>query len=144
MNGADWFIVGLIVVSSIIGVFRGFMREAISLVTWVLGLWMAWTFSGVVEPHLGGMLAQPLTGGEYVVNATSAAQNAALLEVLNSSRHTLNIGGGGGSTRLDASDIARLASALATAVRPAVREGAREGFQSQLTGAMLSIRAGEW
>ena len=92
----------------------------------------------------GGMLAQPLTGGEYVVNATSAAQNAALLEVLNSSRHTLNIGGGGGSTRLDASDIARLASALATAVRPAVREGAREGFQSQLTGAMLSIRAGEW
>jgi len=59
MNGADWFILGLIVVSSIIGILRGFMREAISLVTWVLGLWLAWQFSGVVEPHLGGVLGQP-------------------------------------------------------------------------------------
>lgn len=59
MNGADWFILGLIVVSSVIGILRGFMREAISLVTWIVGLWLAWTFSDVVEPHLGGMLGQP-------------------------------------------------------------------------------------
>lgn len=59
MNGADWFLLGLIVLSSAIGVMRGFIREAISLVTWLLGLWLAWTFADVVEPHLGGLLGQP-------------------------------------------------------------------------------------
>jgi membrane protein required for colicin V production len=59
MNSADWFIVGLILVSSVIGILRGFMREAVSLATWMLGLWLAWTFSGAIEPHLGGMLGQP-------------------------------------------------------------------------------------
>jgi membrane protein required for colicin V production len=57
MNGADWFIVLLIILSSAIGAMRGLMREAIALVTWLLGLWLAWTFSGVIEPHLGGLLA---------------------------------------------------------------------------------------
>lgn len=58
MNGADWFIVILVILSCVIGAVRGLMREAISLVTWLLGLYLAWTFSDVVEPHLGGLLAQ--------------------------------------------------------------------------------------
>lgn len=58
MNGADWFIVALVVLSCVIGALRGLMREAIALVTWLLGLWFAWTFADVVEPHLGGVLAQ--------------------------------------------------------------------------------------
>ena len=58
MNGADWFIVLLILLSSVIGAMRGLIREGIALVTWLLGLYLAWTFSDVVEPHLGGLLAQ--------------------------------------------------------------------------------------
>lgn len=58
MNGADWFIVLIILLSSVIGAMRGLLREAIALVTWLLGLYLAWTFSDVIEPHLGGLLAQ--------------------------------------------------------------------------------------
>lgn len=59
MNGADWIILGVILLSSGIGIIRGLMREAIALVTWLLGLWLAWTFSDVVEPYLGGLLSAP-------------------------------------------------------------------------------------
>ena len=37
----------------------------------------------------GGFLTQPLSGGEYVVNAASAAANAGLLQAINASRGTL-------------------------------------------------------
>lgn len=37
----------------------------------------------------GGYLSQPLSGGEYVVNAQSAAANAALLQTINATRGTL-------------------------------------------------------
>ena len=57
MNGADWIIIIVIAISCVIGAWRGFMREAISVAAWVLGVWLAWSFSGVLEPHLGGLLA---------------------------------------------------------------------------------------
>lgn len=60
MNGIDWFIVIVIVLSSLLGLIRGFVREAIALATWLLGLWLAWSFAPLIEPHLGGVLAQPV------------------------------------------------------------------------------------
>jgi membrane protein required for colicin V production len=59
MNGADWIIILVVLISCAIGIWRGFMREAISVATWVIGLWLAWTFSAVVEPMLGGLLSGP-------------------------------------------------------------------------------------
>jgi membrane protein required for colicin V production len=59
MNGADWLIFATVVISCAIGAVRGFMREAVALVTWLLGLWLAWTFADEISPHLGGLLAQP-------------------------------------------------------------------------------------
>jgi membrane protein required for colicin V production len=59
MNFIDWFIIAVIALSSLLGLIRGLLRESIALVAWLLGLWLAWTFSYVVEPHLGGMLAEP-------------------------------------------------------------------------------------
>ena len=59
MNGADWIIIAIVVISCLIGVWRGFMREAISLATWIIGLWLAWTFSSSIEPMLGGLLSGP-------------------------------------------------------------------------------------
>ncbi len=59
MTAADAFIVLVLVGSTIIGLLRGFVREAVSLVFWVLAVWTAWKFGPVIEPHLGGLLADP-------------------------------------------------------------------------------------
>jgi membrane protein required for colicin V production len=39
--------------------FRGFIREAIALASWLVGLWLAWHFAYIVNPWLGGALAEP-------------------------------------------------------------------------------------
>lgn len=59
MNGADYLILGVLVISLLLGFFRGFLREAISLIAWLGGLWLAWRFAYLVEPHLGGLVAEP-------------------------------------------------------------------------------------
>jgi membrane protein required for colicin V production len=56
---ADFLIIFIMLVSTLIGFWRGFVREAVSLVVWVAGIWLAWKFGPVVEPHLGGLLAEP-------------------------------------------------------------------------------------
>ncbi len=58
LTGAD-VLIGLILLgSTLIGLLRGFVREAVSLVFWILAVWAAWKFGPVVEPHLGGLLAE--------------------------------------------------------------------------------------
>jgi membrane protein required for colicin V production len=57
MNSADYVILAAILFSAAIGAVRGFLREAISLAAWVVALFVAWHFSDLVEPHLGGLLA---------------------------------------------------------------------------------------
>ena len=59
MTGADVFIILVLLGSTIIGFLRGFVREAASLVFWIIAIWAAWKFGPVVEPHLGGLLADP-------------------------------------------------------------------------------------
>jgi membrane protein required for colicin V production len=59
MTGADVFILLVLVGSTLIGLLRGFVREAVSLVFWVAAIWAAWRFGPLVEPHLGGLLADP-------------------------------------------------------------------------------------
>ena len=59
MTGADVLIVLVLLGSTIIGLLRGFVREAASLVFWVAAIWAAWKFGPLVEPHLGGVLADP-------------------------------------------------------------------------------------
>ena len=38
MNGADYLFVGILLVSLTLGVMRGFIREALSLLVWLIGL----------------------------------------------------------------------------------------------------------
>jgi membrane protein required for colicin V production len=59
LTGADVFILFVLLGSTLIGFLRGFVREAASLVFWILAIWAAWKFEPVVEPHLGGLLADP-------------------------------------------------------------------------------------
>ncbi len=49
----------MVLASTLFGLLRGFIREAVALVFWIIGLWAAWTLAYLVEPHLGGYLAEP-------------------------------------------------------------------------------------
>ena len=56
MNWTDYVIIALLAFSCIAGLYRGLMREAVSLVTWFAAFWLAWHYAYLLEPHLGGAL----------------------------------------------------------------------------------------
>jgi len=56
MNWTDYVIIALMAFSCVAGVYRGLVREVISLVTWLAAFWLAWHFAYLLEPHLGGAL----------------------------------------------------------------------------------------
>jgi membrane protein required for colicin V production len=53
MSAADYLIILVCVASAGFGFWRGFIKEALSLVTWLAAVWLAWRFSWVIEPLLG-------------------------------------------------------------------------------------------
>jgi membrane protein required for colicin V production len=57
MNIADYVVLAVVVLSAIVGAIRGFVREAVALCAWIIALFVAWHFSDLIEPHLGGLLA---------------------------------------------------------------------------------------
>ncbi len=59
MNGADHLFAIILLVSGVLGCIRGFIREAIALLSWLVALWVAWHFAYLVDPLLGGALATP-------------------------------------------------------------------------------------
>lgn len=59
MSGADYLIIAILACSMLLGMFRGFVREAIGVIAWLGGLWLAWRYAPLVEPLLGGALADP-------------------------------------------------------------------------------------
>ena len=56
MIAVDYVILAIVILSAIMGLVRGFLREAIAVVTWVLAIVLAWSFASSLEPHLGGVL----------------------------------------------------------------------------------------
>ena len=60
LNVLDFILIGILLVSVIIGLIRGFVREAISLVTWVAAVWVAWRYSQVVSVALAKFIANPV------------------------------------------------------------------------------------
>lgn len=67
MNGLDWTIVAVIVVSGTISIVRGFVKESVSLATWVLAFWIAAVFA-----HKLAVLLPPSLDGETVRWVVSA------------------------------------------------------------------------
>jgi membrane protein required for colicin V production len=59
LTGADVFLILILLGSTLIGILRGLVREAVSLIFWVVAIWAAWKLGPGVEPHLGGLLAEP-------------------------------------------------------------------------------------
>jgi membrane protein required for colicin V production len=59
MIAVDYLIIALVVVSAIVGLARGLLREVIALVTWIAALLIAWHFAPALEPYLGGLTGPP-------------------------------------------------------------------------------------
>lgn len=59
MSWVDWLIIVAFVVSSGFGVWRGFAKEALSVVTWLAAIWLAWRFAWALEPMLGDWQSAP-------------------------------------------------------------------------------------
>jgi membrane protein required for colicin V production len=56
MNSTDYLVLAAILISAIVGALRGFLREAVALGAWIIALFVAWHFSDLIEPHLGGLI----------------------------------------------------------------------------------------
>ncbi len=57
MTPVDYIIAAAVLLSLLFGAVRGFLRESVALLGWLVGLWLAWRYAYVVEPYLGGALA---------------------------------------------------------------------------------------
>lgn len=56
MNSFDLLIIGILAIFAAIGAWRGLMREAISLLTWVLSVVLAWFYAAPVSQLLAGFV----------------------------------------------------------------------------------------
>jgi membrane protein required for colicin V production len=52
----DYIILAIILVSAVMGLVRGLLREAIAVITWFLAIVLAWSLGPSLEPHMGGVL----------------------------------------------------------------------------------------
>ena len=59
MNWADWAIIGIFSLSCLIGLIRGFVREALSLVIWIAAVLVAKVFGGQLEILLIDQIETP-------------------------------------------------------------------------------------
>jgi membrane protein required for colicin V production len=57
MTPVDIILVAIVFISMLFGAIRGFLRESVALLGWLVGLWLAWRYAPMLEPYLGGALA---------------------------------------------------------------------------------------
>ena len=56
MIWVDWVLLVVVAVSGFVGLFRGLVKEALSLLVWVLAIWVAWKFSPLIAPQFSGVI----------------------------------------------------------------------------------------
>ena len=59
MNPADYVVLVAVALSAIVGAVRGFLREVVAVLSWVIALFVAWHLAALLEPFLGGLLSGP-------------------------------------------------------------------------------------
>lgn len=59
MVWVDYFIVALIILSALISLMRGFVKESLSLLTWIMAFWVALTFVDNLDAMLAGTIETP-------------------------------------------------------------------------------------
>jgi len=56
MIAVDYIILAILIISAVMGLVRGLLREAIAVITWFLAIVLAWMFAPSLEHLLGGVL----------------------------------------------------------------------------------------
>jgi len=59
MNWVDVLIIVVVLVSALVGGFRGLLKEALTLVSWITALWVAWQFHPYLALHLSPWIDEP-------------------------------------------------------------------------------------
>jgi membrane protein required for colicin V production len=59
MNWVDFVILAILAISALVGIFRGFTREAFNLTTWILAFWIAFAFAGDLANWLTQYIETP-------------------------------------------------------------------------------------
>ncbi len=55
----DYIIIGIIAISALISLFRGFVREALSLAAWIFSFWVSWSFFRELALHFEPWISVP-------------------------------------------------------------------------------------
>ncbi|MCZ6537595.1 MAG: CvpA family protein [Gammaproteobacteria bacterium] len=55
--GFDLLLILILLISMGMGVMRGFFRELLALVGWILAIWIAWEYAHLLAPYLGSGLS---------------------------------------------------------------------------------------
>lgn len=59
MIWVDYLIVGIILISTVVSVLRGFVREALSLATWIVAIWVALRYAEPLSSFLSAYIEPP-------------------------------------------------------------------------------------
>ena len=59
----DWVLLGVLAVSTIIGLWRGLVREVMSILIWVVAIWAALKYSEVASGYLSDWITMPSMQG---------------------------------------------------------------------------------
>lgn len=59
MNWFDYAIIGVLGLSVLIGLWRGFIGEVMALVCWVVAVWVAWTFGPTLAEQFSASISVP-------------------------------------------------------------------------------------
>ncbi|AZS50584.1 CvpA family protein [Entomomonas moraniae] len=57
-NEIDWCIIGLILISTVISLWRGFVKEILSLIIWIVAVVIAWLYGGAFSSYLSPNIEQ--------------------------------------------------------------------------------------
>lgn len=61
----DYVMLAVVAVSALVGIVRGLIRELLSLLSWVVSIWVAWYYAGALSTRLEDLLNSPQL--QYVV-----------------------------------------------------------------------------
>ncbi|MBL8521723.1 MAG: CvpA family protein [Betaproteobacteria bacterium] len=59
MNGVDFLVLGIVILSVAVGAYRGAMREVLHLAGWVLAFILSSSFAGSVAPYFSDWMSEP-------------------------------------------------------------------------------------
>lgn len=60
MPVVDYVIIGVVLASALVGVVRGFFREAISITTWLVAIWVVYVFASPLAELFGDKVESPV------------------------------------------------------------------------------------